>query len=705
MSTAEKQDKSKGVRLAYVALTAFLFAVFFLYHFSINMRMNLNDPDVFWHLKMGEYVLEHKEVPDQDPFAFTSPVPLSRVQLIGLRAHWLGQVVYSLAEKSKGLYGVVVLRNILIIMPMIILLIWLLRRKVHPWEAFIVLALPASMLSTQLFYSFERPQGLSFNLVLIVAILLERVRAKSSERRFDSSFWLLPLSTALWANIHAGYIVGNIIIVIYMVSSLASAMAVDAWETITDRWRAGGAGRVLASLFSRDLWTGILSAGYRHVTGDNRNFFIVTAVALLASGLNPNGYFLFANYASGLFSMFVRDVSRYATGSGGSGWVQNVVLEYKPLYYFYVNLEYKWLIFYWALTALTFGVLIVKYWLRKSVDLAEILTVFFVALFANMYARGIMFSLTVMPLYMAKSLIELKGDVDIIRLPRRIVVALAAILLISFITYGYNRNPEVFKRGIPVKLSHKICLMTGKDKKQCAQILQAAQMEASRPDRWVTLWYPNFLAKFILANKPEPPMYNYYTWGGYLIYALYPEYRVFMDGRAIDNRMTTTADQILKVQPAWKLALDGGFGINFIAIPVIFRESGHIIPLATALVDEDDWSLVFLRNNGALFLRNRPIGSTSTRADWASEKVPPAIQKNREIIMQNEIDKRKVYLEILQLEEMFLAGSPNNPTFNISKADALVGLGKHKEALAIYERFARVPGVQQRLMNLKARGY
>jgi len=700
MSTAEKQNNGVALRIAYIVGTALFLALFFAYHFSVNMNMTLNDPDVFWHLKTGDYILENHEVPEQDPFSFTSPVPLSREQLIGLRAQWLGQVVFALANKAKGLLGVVMLRNVLIITPMIILLLWLLRRKTNPWEAFIVLALPASMLSTQLFYSFERPQGLSFNLLLLVAILLERVRSRSAHGGFDISFLLLPLFTALWSNIHAGYIVGNIVIVIYMASSIVTVMVRYAWDGMFGSTRAGGA---LAALLSKDIWTGMFKAAYSRITSERRNFFIVTVAALLASGLNPNGFYLFASYASGLFGMFVRDVARYASGSGEAGWVQNVVLEYKPLYYFYVNLEYKWLIFYWGFTALTFGVLVVKYWLRRSVDLAEILTVFFVVLFANMYARGIMFSLTVMPLYVAKSLIELKDEHNRHRMTIRAIMAVAAILFISFITYTANRAPNLLERGLPPAIRHKLCLLQGKGKQACDQVEQMAEMEKQRPDRWVTLWYPNYLTKFILSVKPDPPMYNYYTWGGYLIYTLYPEYKVFIDGRAIDNRMTTTADQILKTQLTWKSALNTVFGVNFVTIPVIFRESGHIIPLALALINDDDWSLVFLKNNGALFLRNRPAGSKSTMADWANEDVPGRIKKNREIISRYNIDKKNIYREIIQLENMFLRGSPNNMTFNVSKADALVGLGQYKEAMDIYERFSLQPGVSQKIMNLRSR--
>lgn len=708
MSTEEKPDNRKKIlRSAYTVASAAFFGLFFAYLFSINMGMNLNDPDVWWHLKTGEYVMEHREVPDQDPFSYTTPVPLNQSQKIGLRAHWLGQVVFALANKARGLFGVVVLRNLLIVMPMIMLLIWLLRRKVNPWEAFLLLSLPATMLCVQLFYAFERPQGLSFNLILIVAILLERVRAKSSHKKFDHSYWLLPLVATIWANMHAGYIVGNIVIVIYMVAPIAKDVSIRAWDEVSGRWAEGGLPKALEPGFlAKDLWVSLARAAYERVTGPSRTFYIVAVIALLCTGFNPNGYHMFWSYATGLFKMFIKDVGRYSgMVNADPNWVKNVVLEYKPLYYFYTNLEYTWLLFYWAFTAFTAMVLLTKYWVRRKIDLSEFLTVFFVVLFANMYARGIMFSLTVMPFYLAKSFIELRDDGEKFRLHLKVTAILAAILMVSFSTYTYKRSPQLFAKAVPIKIRHKVCMMKGNKPAVCNQMLSRAEMEARRPDRYTTLWYPNYLARFIKEHKPAPPMYNYYTWGGYLIYSLYPEYRMFIDGRALDNRMVSTADRILKNHPNWKSSLDGGYGINFIAIPVIFRESGHIIPLAMALEKDGDWDLVFLRNNSALFLRNRPIGSKSRREDWGKEVVPAKIRRNREIITKYGINKKNIYREILQLEEMFLRGSPNNPTFNISKADALVGLGQYKQARLIYDMFARYPEVQQRLQRLKAMGY
>ena len=44
--------------------------------------------------------------------------------------------------------------------------------------------------------------------------------------------------------------------------------------------------------------------------------------------------------------------------------------------------------------------------------------------------------------------------------------------------------------------------------------------------------YPVRAVNFIQASHPPAPLYNTYDWGGYLIWQLYPEYQVFIDGRA-----------------------------------------------------------------------------------------------------------------------------------------------------------------------------
>ncbi len=43
--------------------------------------------------------------------------------------------------------------------------------------------------------------------------------------------------------------------------------------------------------------------------------------------------------------------------------------------------------------------------------------------------------------------------------------------------------------------------------------------------------YPKYTVDFIKKNHLPSPLFNTYGWGGYLIWELYPDYRVFIDGR------------------------------------------------------------------------------------------------------------------------------------------------------------------------------
>ena len=606
--------------LALQGVGILLGLLFFAYLFVMALQMRLNDPDLWWHLKTGDYIMKHGDIPDVDPFAYTTPRPLTKNQKIGMRSQWLGQVALYFAHKAGGLIGVVYYRNFLIILPMLLLFIWLIRNKVPAWQSLIFISMPAMMLCIQLFYSFERPQGLSFNLVIVVCILLNRIRRKALVEgvKFDHSYWLLPVTMVLWSNIHGGYLVGCYIIMIYVFS-----------EALMYGWR-----RLVRKQQEPVPWI----------------FLAVCAASISSVAMNPNGPAMFYSYTKGLVNMFVSDVSRYTTGGGGAGWVKEVVLEFKPLWYFYKELHYDWLILYWLFTAMTFATMIARFILRRELDLSELLTVGFISLFANMYARGLMFSLTVLPFYFAKNVILLEVPKKSFRIALKGTIVMALALGIGFVTYTYKNTPRVFKPRVSTS--------------------------------WVSPWYPSRLVQFVMNVKPAPPMYNYYTWGGFLIWKMFPEYQVFIDGRAIDNQTTRTADQILKTFPGWQQRLDV-YNINFVAIPVIFRESGHIIPLATALVNDNRWKLVFVAQNSALFVRDHP--------------------RNREIIRKYNRDKRLIYREIISVENIFLKTMPWNPVFNIAKADALLGLGRYAEAKALYEKFPRKAAKQ--LQRLRKMGF
>jgi len=54
----------------------------------------------------------------------------------------------------------------------------------------------------------------------------------------------------------------------------------------------------------------------------------------------------------------------------------------------------------------------------------------------------------------------------------------------------------------------------------------------SRDENAIAEQFPVSAAEHLLAAKLRGPMLNSYNFGGYLIWKLYPQYQVFIDGRA-----------------------------------------------------------------------------------------------------------------------------------------------------------------------------
>lgn len=115
--------------------------------------------------------------------------------------------------------------------------------------------------------------------------------------------------------------------------------------------------------------------------------------------------------------------------------------------------------------------------------------------------------------------------------------------------------------------------------------------------------FPAAAADFILANNLRGNMYNYFNWGGYLIWRLAPERKVFIDGRTLYSQIYQESDLIDQADerrfgdaPAWKAALEG-HNIRYTITPAS-------LPLVKALYTDRDWVPVFSSYNSVIFVRN-----------------------------------------------------------------------------------------------------
>jgi len=98
-------------------------------------------------------------------------------------------------------------------------------------------------------------------------------------------------------------------------------------------------------------------------------------------------------------------------------------------------------------------------------------------------------------------------------------------------------------------------------------------------------------------------MYNLYHWGGYLIWRLYPDHKVFIDGRA-DVYGDAFIDQYLRV---YQLREDWEKPLDDYEVTLVIIDEGS--PLSTVLNERPDWERLYGDEMAAIFVTHERGGS------------------------------------------------------------------------------------------------
>ena len=242
------------------SLTDFFFGALLIWLFvGVGGVSLLSDGDTGWHIRTGDYILEHHTVPQKDIFTFTRP------NEPWFAWEWLCDVLFARIHQAWGLKGIVLLAGILLCLTATILFCHML------WSGGnLFLSLVAAVLANgaSSVHFLARPHVFTFFLLALSMWLLARDR-----RRPDRVVWLLAPVTAVWVNLHGGFL------------ALIACLGLTA------------AGYGLQWLFSRggEDWFFL------------RRYSILTAVCSLATLVNPYGYRLHAHIAAYLRSSFVMD--------------------------------------------------------------------------------------------------------------------------------------------------------------------------------------------------------------------------------------------------------------------------------------------------------------------------------------------------------------------------------------------------------------
>jgi hypothetical protein len=112
--------------------------------------------------------------------------------------------------------------------------------------------------------------------------------------------------------------------------------------------------------------------------------------------------------------------------------------------------------------------------------------------------------------------------------------------------------------------------------------------------------FPVGAVEFLQRTRPPGPLFNDYGWGGYLIWRLYPDYLVSIDGRMAVHGPKRFADhvEVAEVRPRWREVLERS-GARLTLIP-----AGS--PLAIVLRASSDWTVLYEDRVSVLFGKRGP---------------------------------------------------------------------------------------------------
>lgn len=183
----------------------------------------LHDPDLFWHVRLGRWILDNHTVPHRELFSFTA-------QGNHMVAHeWGSEVLFSLLNSVGGLLLVALVMGLVAWSSLVALGLRARMRGAGLVAIAVALLLGARAAEPVLG---TRPQVLTVALVCWTLLIAERHLVGRGRL-----LWLLPPIGLLWANLHAGVLIG--------LAALAALVGLEAVRRVLRRpgtatWRRIG---------------------------------------------------------------------------------------------------------------------------------------------------------------------------------------------------------------------------------------------------------------------------------------------------------------------------------------------------------------------------------------------------------------------------------------------------------------------------------
>jgi hypothetical protein len=468
--------------------------------FLVGAR-NVSDPDLWWHLKTGQYIIAHKTVPHADAFSYTRGGQpwvahewLSELFLYGLyrRGGWAGLILVFAAITAATFF------------------LLYLDCAETPYVAGFVTVWGAIAGAPSWGV---RPQTLTWLLVSLWLLILDRSKGNCL------FLWCtLPLMF-LWVNLHASYALGLVILVSFIVGELVEvSLGLVAVQQARPHLQA----LALTFLFN-----------------------------LILVPLNPSGVRLYSYPIETLRSQAMQDY---------------IVEWFSPNFH---SAEF------WPFLLLLLATIAALAWIPRAVRVHSILL-----LLGSAYAA--LFSMRMIPFFIL------------------IAVPVLSRQLHYWIVLRKSRNPELLPVGSATKahrtrFSPKLLLNTAIAAAMMVFVCLRAVRVLEQQPLVEQAHFPAGAAEFLKMHPTAGPVFNHYDWGGYLIWKLYPDAPVFIDGRAdlYGERLLKQFADTFQLKGDWKQTLNQ-WHVKTVVVPANST-------LAEALRRQAGWTISYEDRQATIF--------------------------------------------------------------------------------------------------------
>ncbi len=171
--------------------------VFLIFLFAFAFTFNkIYEGDAFWHLKLGQYILDTHSLPFQDIFSYT---------FAGMRIYpveWLFEVVWYSVYSFFGVAGIIVIKAVVAGFTSVFLYLSFEHYKINRYIGFAIIACAFIIAGS---YFVDRPQIITY---LGIALFVFITSLPHIDKK--KILWSIPIIMLVWVNMHPGAVFGII---------------------------------------------------------------------------------------------------------------------------------------------------------------------------------------------------------------------------------------------------------------------------------------------------------------------------------------------------------------------------------------------------------------------------------------------------------------------------------------------------------------